>query len=690
MWGNLSIGKKILAGIGTVLILLIVVSIWSLKGIAQMEEDGLEVVEGNRLKGEILQREVDHLNWVNRVSAFITNQEVKEIGVQLDHTKCGFGKWYYGEGRQKAEELVPQLRPILDAVGEPHKLLHESAKKIKSVYKDADPSLPGFLAQKEADHLSWSEKVQAAILAAKQDLTVQLDPTKCSMGRFIYGDGGKKMVESDSRLAGFMKALEPEHRHLHEAGKKVQGALRGGDVELAKSIYQGEITETLAHVRDHLHQMQQHSADAMAGRREAEIIFATDTQLQLNAVKSSFHRMISTASENILTEEQMLANAADTRKIVVIVSILAIAVAIVLAIIIPRSIVRPIMVSLGFVEKVSQGDLTQSLELKQKDEMGRLVQALNNMLEQLRKIIDEVNNATNNVAAGSSELSSTANNMSQGATEQAASVEETSSAMEEMTANIQQNTDNSRQTEKIAVKAAQDAEDGGKSVSEAVDAMKEIASKISIIEEIARQTNLLALNAAIEAARAGEHGKGFAVVAAEVRKLAERSQMAAGEIGQLSTSSVEVAEKTGEIINRLVPDIKRTADLVQEISASSQEQNQGAGQINQALQQLDQVIQQNAGASEEMAATAEQLSAQSKQLKHSISFFKVGTTHGMSGQQPTTKKTAKHGQPFSAAHKPQQAKALTYRSKVGGQKNTKATTLNMREDGQQDDEFESF
>jgi methyl-accepting chemotaxis protein len=195
--------------------------------------------------------------------------------------------------------------------------------------------------------------------------------------------------------------------------------------------------------------------------------------------------------------------------------------------------------------------------------------------------------------------------------------------MEEMVSNIRQNADNAQQTEQIALKASQDANEGGKAVIETVQAMKEIAMKISIIEEIARQTNLLALNAAIEAARAGEHGKGFAVVAAEVRKLAERSQIAAGEINNLSATSVDVAERAGEMLGRIVPDIQRTAELVSEINAASNEQNAGAEQINKAIQQLDKVIQQNASATEQMAATSEELSGQSEHLMDVLEFFKI-------------------------------------------------------------------
>jgi methyl-accepting chemotaxis protein len=201
--------------------------------------------------------------------------------------------------------------------------------------------------------------------------------------------------------------------------------------------------------------------------------------------------------------------------------------------------------------------------------------------------------------------------------------------MEEMSSNIKQNADNAMQTEKIALKAAADAKEGGDAVARTVDAMKQIASKISIIEEIARQTNLLALNAAIEAARAGEHGRGFAVVASEVRKLAERSQKAAGEITELSGSSVKVAEKAGELLSKILPDVQKTSELVQEITAASREQDSGAAQINKAIQQLDQVIQQNASGSEETSATSEELASQAAQLQSAIAFFRVNGSSGI-------------------------------------------------------------
>jgi methyl-accepting chemotaxis protein len=235
--------------------------------------------------------------------------------------------------------------------------------------------------------------------------------------------------------------------------------------------------------------------------------------------------------------------------------------------------------------------------------------------QSINRALAEVNSAVENVAAASEELASTSEELSQGATEQAASVEEATSSVEEMASNIRSNADNAGQTEKISRQAAKDAEESGKAVVSAMGAMKTIAQKISIIEEIARQTNLLALNAAIEAARAGEHGKGFAVVAAEVRKLAERSQSAAAEISELSINSTGVAEQAGAMLTRLVPDIQKTAQLVEEISVACNEQDTGAEQINKAIQQLDQVIQQNASASEEMSSTAEELSSQAETLR---------------------------------------------------------------------------
>jgi methyl-accepting chemotaxis protein len=286
-------------------------------------------------------------------------------------------------------------------------------------------------------------------------------------------------------------------------------------------------------------------------------------------------------------------------------------------------IVSPMKITAGYIERISRGDIPDRVREEFKGDFGAVKRNLEDLLQNLSSFAVNVQSASEQVASGSQQLSSSSQQVSQGATEQASAAEEASSSMEEMAANIRQNADNALQTEKIAIKASEDANSCGDSVAETVKAMKEIAEKIAIIEEIARQTNLLALNAAIEAARAGEHGKGFAVVAAEVRKLAERSQLAAGQITGLSSSSVRIAETAGQMLRDLVPSIRKTAELVQEIAAASGEQNAGADQINKALQQLDQVTQENASAAEEMASTSEELSGQAEQMQESVAFFKL-------------------------------------------------------------------
>lgn len=300
-------------------------------------------------------------------------------------------------------------------------------------------------------------------------------------------------------------------------------------------------------------------------------------------------------------------------------------------------ITRPVATTVEVLNRMSDGYLDSHPDEGRGDEIGQMAAALNVMTSKIGEVVTNVKSASDNVATGSQQMSSSSEEMSQGASQQASSVEEVSSSMEQMVSNIRQNADNAQQTEKIALKSAGDAKESGKAVAETVFAMKEIAGKISIIEEIARQTNLLALNAAIEAARAGEHGKGFAVVAAEVRRLAERGQASAAEISQLSGSSVQIAERAGEMLEKLVPDIQKTAELVQEINAASGEQNSGAEQINKAIQQLDQVVQQNAGAAEEMSSTSEELSAQAEQLLSIIEFFKIA-----GGENGPKRKTETH------------------------------------------------
>jgi methyl-accepting chemotaxis protein len=307
------------------------------------------------------------------------------------------------------------------------------------------------------------------------------------------------------------------------------------------------------------------------------------------------------------------------------------------------SITRPLGRAAEAANRMAEGDLSLHLESDSRDEAGLLLSAMGNMTARLSQVVGEVRSSADSLSSASEEMAATAESLSQASTEQAASVEETSAVVEQASASVSQNADNAKVTDQIAGKASTDASEGGEAVRQTVEAMKQIAGKISIIDDIAYQTNLLALNAAIEAARAGEHGKGFAVVAAEVRKLAERSQVAAQEIGEVAGNSVQLAERAGSLLDEIVPAIRRTSELVQEISAASQEQSTGIQQINTAIAQLSQITQQNASSSEEMASTAEEMSSQAQQLQAAMSFFRVGDNGGTRHAAPARKDAPEAG-----------------------------------------------
>jgi methyl-accepting chemotaxis protein len=435
-------------------------------------------------------------------------------------------------------------------------------------------------------------------------------------------------------------------------------------------------------------------AMAQAGKEKeaAEIMYQGDALKAVTAVQDSFNKMRDDALGS--AEKRMQASSALAARATYIMlgAILAgLASALTFGWMLTRSIIGPVLRVVAALKSLESGDLNQRAETGSGagsgDEIGQMESCLGSLSGTLTRMIVEIRAIASEVSTASQSISSASVDLSRGASAQAAAAEQASASMEEMVSIVKQNADNAQQTDKIAMQSATDAQTSGRSVLEAVGAMKEIASKISIIEEIARQTNLLALNAAIEAARAGEHGKGFAVVAAEVRKLAERSQKAAAEINRLSDTTMCVSEKSGAMLEKLVPNIQKTAELVQEISAASREQDTGAEQINKALQQLDQVIQRNASASEEMATTTEELSAQSEQLMSALAFFRIGDEVQERGIYPMVQW---HGARAAAAPL-KAAKMNSASSQQSGKEAKTGLTLRMEEGTDRlDTEFERF
>jgi methyl-accepting chemotaxis protein len=339
-------------------------------------------------------------------------------------------------------------------------------------------------------------------------------------------------------------------------------------------------------------------------------------------------------------DEEVYAGVADILRILGVALLVILLVDVFLGLTLGSYIARPILRVSEAMTRVAGGEIREEeLSVRSRDEVRELADSMNRMNRELRRIVSEIQDGVENITSGSRELSNTSQTISQGASEQAASVEEVTSSVDEVAGRIQRNTDNARETEKISRGASENSEKGRAAVQQTVEAMRDIAERITVIEEIARNTNLLALNAAIEAARAGESGKGFAVVASEVRKLAERSQQAAAEIIERSEASVQVAEEAGSLIDQVVPDIRRSADLVQEIAMGNSEQRDRTDQIAKAMRELDGVVQQNASASEEMASMAEELSAQADQLRSSVSYFRIESGGG-SAASPGNRSTA--------------------------------------------------
>jgi len=500
---NLPLKKKFILGFGSIIVLLALITLLTINGFRKVNISSQQLANSDDIRSSLLENYNRHLLWAKQLSYAIYSNN-NEVGVEINHTLCAFGKWYYSDARTQAEKTIPGLNDILGKMEVPHKTLHETAAKIKQEYD-----------------------------AAKET-------------------GSEQRIDN------------------------------------AREIYEKQTLVTL----EELSQLFNRAI-------ELTVVASDNAHAGLNSVSNS------------------------TKLNVIAIATLVIFLAFIVAIVISRSILKNVNAGISFANEVASGNLTATIDIKSKDEIGLLLSTFKSTVDKIHEIVLTISVGSDNLSNASTQLSGVSQEMSQWSNEQAASIEEVSSSMEEMASNIDQNSENANQTEKIAILAEEKMHAVGKTSNDSLLSVREIAQKITIITDIAFQTNLLALNAAVEAARAGEHGRGFAVVAAEVRKLAERSKQAAEEIISLSNKTLKTSEHATQLINDLIPEINKTAKLVQEIAAASSEQSSGAAQINIAIQQLNQATQQNAAASEEVATNSEELANQADILTELVSFFRT-------------------------------------------------------------------
>ena len=606
MLKNMRLGMKLGLGFGLILVLTVLVSAIGYLGMQDVQDKVGKADDVNRLVRFILEARVQEKNFMLRKEEKSAENHAVIVGKLTEQAGQTSDKFDRQENRQQMTEVLAATKKYGAAFAE----YHDSEKGKTEAMTEMRRSAGEAMAVLETQRAEQKEQLNGLCALGATDHDAIKD-------RLAKADDANRLIKM------FLEARKNEKEYIISHELQYLEANRKSMDEVASLV--GDLKKRFQNPKN-LAQL-----DAVAksvGEYQAAFVRFVgfmDEQGKADAVMVASAREADEVCRAARADQkaQMLSEMEFANLLSVSTSGVALLVGLLAAWLLTRAITGPINKGVRFAGRMAEGDFTRTLDIDQKDEMGTLASALNDMVVRLRGVVSEVGGATDNIAAGSEELSASAESLSQGATEQAASIEEVSSSMEQMASNISQNAENARETEQLANKAAGDARESGEAVAHTVQAMRSIAEKISIIEEIARQTNLLALNAAIEAARAGEHGKGFAVVAAEVRKLAERSGAAAGEISELSGSSVAVAEKAGEMLGALVPDIEKTAALVQEITAASNEQNAGASQINAAISQLDSVIQQNASASEEMASTSEELSSQGQQLQSTMSFFKV-------------------------------------------------------------------